>query len=251
MTTPMVRGDKLPKSDVNAEYSWRILSYRGFEKRCLIRHRDILGRRYFVTICAMSSETMNIFKKMSFPLIPHYAVLDPRMTLTLPPHLTALKWMDALPHAVEAFIGRSTFREMRSSAIDAVKLIFASRTETILKPGAICCWPRTRRASRSSNRMSAMPIRWAANTILHMDSPCCTLRRSPRRGLGEISYPVYIMHFPLAYMQMAWVKAHASAPIAQHVAVNVSIFALALAVAWGVQKLYDIPVRAWLSKKCG
>lgn len=71
------------------------------------------------------------------------------------------------------------------------------------------------------------------------------------RFLDEISYPVYIMHFPLAYMQMAWVKAHASAPVAQHVAVNVSIFALAFAVAWAAQKLYDMPVRAWLSKKCG
>lgn len=71
------------------------------------------------------------------------------------------------------------------------------------------------------------------------------------RFLGEISYPVYIMHFPLAYMQMAWVKAHASAPLAQHVAVNVSIFALAFAVAWAALKLYDIPVRAWLAKRFG
>ena len=68
------------------------------------------------------------------------------------------------------------------------------------------------------------------------------------RFLGEISYPVYIMHFPLAYMQMAWVKAHASAPVAQHVAVNVSIFALAFAVAWAALKLYDIPARAWLAR---
>jgi hypothetical protein len=42
-------------------------------------------------------------------------------------------------------------------------------------------------------------------------------------------------------------EAHASAPIAQHVAVNVSIFALAFAVAWAALKLYDISVRAWLS----
>ena len=57
------------------------------------------------------------------------------------------------------------------------------------------------------------------------------------------------MHFPLVYMQMAWVKAHASVPLAQHVAVNVSIFALAFAVAWAALKLYDIPVRAWLAKR--
>lgn len=49
-------------------------------------------------------------------------------------------------------------------------------------------------------------------------------------------------------MQMAWVKAHASAPIAQHVTINVSILALAFAVDWAALKLYDIPVRALLAR---
>lgn len=69
------------------------------------------------------------------------------------------------------------------------------------------------------------------------------------RLLGELSFPVYIMHFPLVYMQMAWVKAHASAPIAQHIVVSVSVFILAFAIAWAAYKLYDIPVREWLSRK--
>ncbi len=63
---------------------------------------------------------------MSFPLIPHYAVLDPQMTLSLPQHLTATTGMDALTHAIEAFIGRSTTNETRTLAIDAVKLIFSN-----------------------------------------------------------------------------------------------------------------------------
>ena len=45
---------------------------------------------------------------MSFPLIPHYAVLDANMTVSLPTHLTSTTGMDALTHAVEAYIGRST-----------------------------------------------------------------------------------------------------------------------------------------------
>ncbi len=61
---------------------------------------------------------------MSFPLIPHYAVLDPKLTFSLPRHLTATTGMDALTHAVEAYIGRSTTRETRKLALDAVKLIF-------------------------------------------------------------------------------------------------------------------------------
>ncbi len=58
-------------------------------------------------------------------LIPHLAVLDPAMTLGLPPHITATTGVDALTHAVEAYIGRSNTRRTRKDALEATKLIFA------------------------------------------------------------------------------------------------------------------------------
>lgn len=58
-----------------------------------------------------------------FPLIPHYAVLAPELTLGLPKGLTATTGMDALTHAVEAYIGRSTTRKTRRQAVEAVRLI--------------------------------------------------------------------------------------------------------------------------------
>lgn len=63
---------------------------------------------------------------MSFPLIPHYAVLDAALTYSLPPHLTSTTGMDALVHAVEAYIGRSTTKQTRQLALDATRLIFAN-----------------------------------------------------------------------------------------------------------------------------
>lgn len=60
---------------------------------------------------------------MDFPLIPHIAVLDYRVTTGLPPHITSTTGMDALVHAVEAFIGRSTTAYTRRMAIEAVQLI--------------------------------------------------------------------------------------------------------------------------------
>lgn len=67
--------------------------------------------------------------------------------------------------------------------------------------------------------------------------------------LGEISYPIYITHYPLIYMQMGWVRAHADAPLGQHIFVAASILILSIFVAYGAYKLYDLPVREWLKTK--
>ena len=78
------------------------------------------------TLAAMITDTASHRKYaiMSFPLIPHYAVLDASLTYSLPPHLTATTGVDALTHAVEAYIGRSTTKETRKLALEATKLIF-------------------------------------------------------------------------------------------------------------------------------
>ncbi len=72
------------------------------------------------------SDTRHKFPINDFPLIPPYAVLDPAVTKSLPPFLTATTGMDALTHAVEAFIGRSTTQQTREYALEAVRLIFGN-----------------------------------------------------------------------------------------------------------------------------
>ncbi len=67
--------------------------------------------------------------------------------------------------------------------------------------------------------------------------------------LGNLSYPLYITHFPLMYMQMAWVSSHKDSPVWHHVALNLGILLVAIGIAWAFLKLYDEPVRAWLKKK--
>lgn len=77
------------------------------------------------TLAAVITDEENHYKYPinDFPLIPKYAVLDYKVTTSLPKHLTATTGMDALTHAVEAYIGRSTTRYTRKKAIRAVKLI--------------------------------------------------------------------------------------------------------------------------------
>lgn len=79
-----------------------------------------------VTLAAIITDSAKHHKYalMSFPLIPRYAVLDAALTYSLPPHLTATTGMDALTHAVEAYIGQSTTRRTRSLALQAVALVF-------------------------------------------------------------------------------------------------------------------------------
>ena len=62
---------------------------------------------------------------MDLCLVPHYAVLDPTLTLGLPPHITAATGMDALTHAVEAYLCRfCRTRQTIRWAEEAVALIF-------------------------------------------------------------------------------------------------------------------------------
>jgi len=59
----------------------------------------------------------------SHRLIPDVAILDPRMTCTLPPFLTAATGMDALTHAVEAYVGLQKNPLSDACAVAAIELI--------------------------------------------------------------------------------------------------------------------------------
>ena len=63
-------------------------------------------------------------------LIPHIAVLDPVLSVSLPPHHTAATGMDALTHAVEAYTNLYASRNVKKHALTAVKLIFADLQKT-------------------------------------------------------------------------------------------------------------------------
>ena len=83
----------------------------------------------------VDSETRHKYVINDFPLIPRYAVLDPKVTLSLPPFITATTGMDALTHAVEAYIGNSTTVATKKESLMAVSLIFQN-LETAYEDGS-------------------------------------------------------------------------------------------------------------------
>ena len=57
------------------------------------------------------------------PLRPKYAVLDPALTIGLPPHITSTTGMDAYTHAIESYIGKSNVKSTIRYAEEAAKII--------------------------------------------------------------------------------------------------------------------------------
>ena len=70
------------------------------------------------------SETRHKYAINDFALIPRFALLDAKLTIGLPKNITSTTGMDALTHAIEAYIGRSTTKQTRACALFAVKTIF-------------------------------------------------------------------------------------------------------------------------------
>ncbi|MGE0589936.1 MAG: acyltransferase family protein [Cyclobacteriaceae bacterium] len=68
------------------------------------------------------------------------------------------------------------------------------------------------------------------------------------RFLGDISYPIYITHYPLIYIFASWVVDN-NKTMTEAWPVALLVFVSAIALAYGSLKLYDIPVRKWLARK--
>lgn len=78
------------------------------------------------TIAAVVVDPVTHYKgAMLDPVLrPKYAVLDPCLTLSLPKHITSTTGMDALTHAIEAYIGRANTKQTKKDAEIAVDLVF-------------------------------------------------------------------------------------------------------------------------------
>lgn len=76
-------------------------------------------------IAILSDHTEKLKKGIVSPfLFPDAAVLDPELTLGLPPKVTAATGMDALIHAVEAYTSKNACRTTDMLALASMKLIF-------------------------------------------------------------------------------------------------------------------------------
>ncbi|WP_183567277.1 acyltransferase family protein [Mucilaginibacter sp. SP1R1] len=65
---------------------------------------------------------------------------------------------------------------------------------------------------------------------------------------GDISYPLYITHYPLIYLYTAWAVDN-KVPVSYGIPIGMLLFIVSIAIAYACLKLYDEPVREWLRKR--
>ncbi len=89
-----------------------------------------------VTMVAVISDTKKQVKVpfTSYFLMPNAAILDPRMTVTLPAHLTAMTAMDAMTHAIESYTCLASNPVSEVYAFNAVKKVSAHLLNVMDKP---------------------------------------------------------------------------------------------------------------------
>lgn len=66
--------------------------------------------------------------------------------------------------------------------------------------------------------------------------------------LGDISYPLYMVHYPFIYLYYAWVK-NENLTFGQSLPGAAALVAGSVALAWLCLRFYDEPVRRFLSKR--
>jgi peptidoglycan/LPS O-acetylase OafA/YrhL len=68
------------------------------------------------------------------------------------------------------------------------------------------------------------------------------------RVFGDLSYPLYITHYPLIYIYTGWVI-DAKVPPLQGAIAGVGLVVGAVAIAWTALNFYDAPLRKRLAKR--
>lgn len=88
---------------------------------CVITNPDT-GRKYTVNdLCVM----------------PDYVILDPELTLGVPPKMTALTGIDALSHLTEAYVGDGHNKESDEISREGIKLVFEWLDKAVAEPDNI------------------------------------------------------------------------------------------------------------------
>ena len=67
--------------------------------------------------------------------------------------------------------------------------------------------------------------------------------------IGELSYPIYITHYPIIYANAGWTDYHMNDSLFNKIMLSIGSFVIMVFNAYSLVELYDKPLRKWLSDK--
>jgi len=136
-------------------------------------------------------------------IIPPVAILDPQLTLELPPLLTASTGMDALTHAIEAVVSRQSNPISEGLALQAIRLISANLPRVIEDPGDL----EGRVLMQQASTMAGWAFSVAQVGLVHGMSHALGARRGVAHGVGNGILLPHVMRFnqPAATAQLVLV----------------------------------------------
>lgn len=108
-----------------------------------------------VVLDAKRGQKLLIFESFNTPQV---AILDPELTVSLPPGLTASTGMDAMTHAIEAFVSVQRNPISDAAALRAIRLIFRNLEKAVLDGSDIL--------ARGNLQIAALLAGWAFNNAL-------------------------------------------------------------------------------------
>ncbi len=132
-------------------------------------------------------------------VVPDVAILDPTLTVGLPPKLTAATGMDALTHAIEAYTSRLANPMSDAQAIHAIRLIAANLPRAVKKGDDL----EARAAMQSAATLAGWAISSATVGLVHSMSHTIGARYGVPHGVGNGILLPHVMRFNAALPAVA------------------------------------------------
>jgi alcohol dehydrogenase len=127
------------------------------------------------------------------PLYPDAAILDPALTLSIPPHVTATTGIDALTHALEAYVSTQAHTISDMYALEAIDLIASNLGKAYANGGNI----EARSAMLLGSLLAGKALATAGVGLVHaMAYPLGGMHKIPH-GLANAVLLPYVMAYNL------------------------------------------------------
>lgn len=104
---------------------------------------------------------------VSKAVVPDMALIDPETTLSMDPELTTATGMDALTHAVEAYVSKASFSITDAHALEAIKLVNGNILQAVKNPDEIVYRDKLMLASLHAGLAFSNAILGAVHAMAH------------------------------------------------------------------------------------